>query len=459
METGDRRGHAFALQAFPPFLVAGLGMVAAGLLLGKVTRDYEAFRNVQEIIVLVPALMGLKGNLEMTLASRLSTHANHGRLDCSLSDVFRENQVASILSGNIIVIQFQAILVGLMCSIFAIAANSLRHGFWNGDHAVFLVTSAVTTASVASLFLAMIMIVVVLAARRCGVDPDNIASPIADLFGDFCTLGLLSLIAESLWYYRAEDGYVESLLLTFYCMLGPVSAYFSFRNEHVRSVLEQGLPPVITSMILSSLSGIILHYGVERFHSVELFSPVMNGSGGCLAAVYSSRLSTKIQTNSNVQIEPSLLELATPSTAASSCDEDEQHRPGNLAKENAKGLEGAADVDMPASIIGMILVLFALPGSVCFSSLIVGLASGWTAHPTVLFGCLFALASITLASFLVLLASGLVPLLWKLGVDPDTSAIPYLTAVGDIVGTCLLIVAFWSLQELGGQVWLPSNTS
>lgn len=31
------------------------------------------YTEVKEIIVLVPALLGLKGNLEMTLASRLST--------------------------------------------------------------------------------------------------------------------------------------------------------------------------------------------------------------------------------------------------------------------------------------------------------------------------------------------------------------------------------------------------
>jgi len=39
------------------------------------------FQKVSEVFILVPALLGLKGNLEMTLASRLSTQANLGLLD------------------------------------------------------------------------------------------------------------------------------------------------------------------------------------------------------------------------------------------------------------------------------------------------------------------------------------------------------------------------------------------
>ena len=39
------------------------------------------FIGLPEIFIMVPGLIGLKGNLEMTLASRLSTHANLGNLD------------------------------------------------------------------------------------------------------------------------------------------------------------------------------------------------------------------------------------------------------------------------------------------------------------------------------------------------------------------------------------------
>ena len=68
----------------PPYLCAGLGMVGAGLVLDCV-QYWAVFRSLPElfimvtiiiiiimmiIIVQVPALIGLKGNLEMTLASR-----------------------------------------------------------------------------------------------------------------------------------------------------------------------------------------------------------------------------------------------------------------------------------------------------------------------------------------------------------------------------------------------------
>jgi len=39
--------------------------------------------------------------------------------------------------------------------------------------------------------------------------------------------------------------------------------------------------------------------------------------------------------------------------------------------------------------------------------------------------------------------------MWKRGMDPDNSAIPYLTAIGDLLGTGLLAVAFHILFYIG----------
>lgn len=112
---------AITIQVFIPFLVAGLGMVGAGLVLDLVQvrfrsfpalydsgvidnvdlllfQHWEVFEKVNELMILVPALLGLKGNLEMTLASRLSTQANLGHMDTP-------KQQSSMIVGNLVLIQ------------------------------------------------------------------------------------------------------------------------------------------------------------------------------------------------------------------------------------------------------------------------------------------------------------------------------------------------------------------
>ena len=52
----------------------------------------------------------------------------------------------------------------------------------------------------------------------------------------------------------------------------------------------------------------------------------------------------------------------------------------------------------------------------------------------------------------------LVPFLWARGTDPDSAAIPYLTALGDLLGGGLLAVAF-VLLTLAGQEEESSNNA
>ena len=159
-------------QVTIPYLVAGLGMVGAGLLLDKV-QHWQVFLDLPELFIMVPALLGLKGNLEMTLASRLSTHANLGHLDTV-------KQTVAMALANLALLQVQGVVVGWLaaCLAMSMAWTSSPDKFAL-DKVLVLATSSVVTASLASATLGLVMVLVISASRKLNVNPDNVATPIA----------------------------------------------------------------------------------------------------------------------------------------------------------------------------------------------------------------------------------------------------------------------------------------
>ncbi|GFQ67575.1 solute carrier family 41 member 1, partial [Trichonephila clavata] len=182
---------SIALQVFVPFLIAGFGTVGAGLVL-DVVQHWEVFKIVSEIFILVPALLGLKGNLEMTLASRLSTQANLGHMDTA-------KEQWKMATGNMALIQCQAIVVGFLASVFAMIMDWIPEGQFNLEHALLLCAASIVTASLASFILGCVMVGVVICSRKCHINPDNVATPIAASLGDLTTLSLLAGISNVLF--------------------------------------------------------------------------------------------------------------------------------------------------------------------------------------------------------------------------------------------------------------------
>ncbi|CAF1439985.1 unnamed protein product [Adineta steineri] len=74
LDHNEEECYIVVCQVFIPFMIAGFGIVAAGLVLEYV-KELNLFKEITEIYILVPFLLGLKGNLKMTLTPRLSTVA------------------------------------------------------------------------------------------------------------------------------------------------------------------------------------------------------------------------------------------------------------------------------------------------------------------------------------------------------------------------------------------------
>uniref|UniRef100_A0A915E547 SLC41A/MgtE integral membrane domain-containing protein n=1 Tax=Ditylenchus dipsaci TaxID=166011 RepID=A0A915E547_9BILA len=196
----DETNKSFFLQTIFPFLLAGCGMVAAGVLLDKASQ-WQFLSEVPEAMILVPALLGLKGNLEMTLASRLSTIANLGLMD-------QKRQQFDVWTSNVSLIQAQAITVSLIAATIAVVSG----GQYNLSSIACLMLTSALTASVASFLLASLMVGIAILARKCNINPDNIATPLAGATGDFTTLFFLILFG-TYFYQHKETWLLFNLIL------------------------------------------------------------------------------------------------------------------------------------------------------------------------------------------------------------------------------------------------------
>ena len=294
-------------QVTLPYLVAGLGMVGAGLLLDKV-QHWQVFLDLPELFIMVPALLGLKGNLEMTLASRLSTHANLGHLDTF-------DQTVAMAMANLALLQVQGIVVGWLAACLAMSMAWLASPEkFALTKVLVLATSSVVTASLASATLGLVMVLVISASRKFNVNPDNVATPIAAALGDLVTLGLLSFVASAL---HKSSIIAPLAILAIYLVLSPTFIRRAKQHPDTREILVNGWTPVLCAMVISSLGGRILSGAVTTFPDIAVFQPVINGVAGNLVGIQASRVSTELHRTSRLGTLPKDLEkqnLRSPST-------------------------------------------------------------------------------------------------------------------------------------------------
>jgi len=415
-DSGQESLLSAGLQIFFPFILAGVGMVTAGIVLDKVA-EWDVFINVAELFILVPALLGLKGNLEMTLASRLSTHASLGTLDTMSTG-------CPLIVGNLALIQCQGIVVGTLSSIVATLMSYIAGDQVSYESFVLLCSSSIMTASIASFVLALLMVGVVIASRKVGCNPDNVAAPIAASLGDLTTLSLLAWVAEMM--YDLEGSWVDQVVILVYVLVvAPVCAFIASRNEHAREVLTTGWTPILCSMCISSAGGLILDHAVERFPRMAAFQPVVNGAGGNLVAVQASRIATHLHN---------------------------QSRPGDLKDDDDSRrswipcmLFSGPSVHVRSARVLMCLVI---PGQLVFFFLIKLTAGDDLGF---LFLGLYLLGTLLQEWVLLFTCTHVVHKQWSVGIDPDSAAVPYLTALGDLCGTALLTGMFVTMEAVSAK--------
>ena len=372
--------------------------LVAGAMLGSIT---DTFREFPGLLVLVPAAIGLRGNVFSALGNRLSTaiHAGIFRLTLRRTTLMGQNIEASLLltlsMSLLLAVVAKVVAVGLgimgTTSILDLAMISILGGL--------LASVAVLAATV---FLAA-------GSVRYGWDLDNVTAPLVSTLGDVLTipgLWLATLVVR-----------VDAVSALFGPLLGAtavaalVSGWTS-RRKILRQVVRESAPILLVAGCLSTMAGIAIEKRLEVFSQVPallVLLPAFTSSAGALGGILSSRLSTKLH-----------LGLMAPLPL-----------PGREAR-----LDGAL-----VFLLGAPIFLVNGLGAHLVGSLLGHDSPGVGGMVAAsMIGGSFAVAFVVALAYYATIAA------LRLGVDPDTYGIPVVTSAVDFVGAVALIVTIVTLN-------------
>lgn len=139
------------------------------------------------------------------------------------------------------------------------------------------------------------MCALVILSRKYGIDPDNIATPLAACLGDLLSLAILGIFASL--FLKVEGTLYTSLIFVLLLAFVGLNVWFVTRNAYVQELLWAGWGALIGAMLISSGTGLILERVVNSFKGYGLLGPVVTGVAGNVGAVLVSRISTSLHSS------------------------------------------------------------------------------------------------------------------------------------------------------------------
>lgn len=384
---------ASAWQGLAALLVSSGGDLLAGLTLGAIT---GTLKELPGLLVLVPAAIGMRGNIFGALGSRLGTAIHTG--------TFRLSRRADTIVGqNILASLSLTLSVSLALAVLAKAVAvgfGLSHTISVAD---FVVISMVGGA-LSSVVVLLITLGVAAGSVRFGWDMDNVAAPLVTAAGDIVTLPSLFLAT-----YLVGLGWVTPVVAVVTGAAAVAALVWSLRSGRalLRGVVRESLPILVLAGAVDVVAGLTIEKRLESFLAfpalLVLIPPFLEDSGA-LGGILSSRLSSKLHLG---VIEPEAF-------------------PGRRAR---------ADFLLTFLFAVPVFVLVALSSDL--AAAVSGLASPGAVRMVAvsLLGGLVATVFTVLVSYYGSIAT------FRLGLDPDNHGIPMVTSSMDLLGAFALVLA------------------
>ncbi len=177
-------------QSLPLLLLCGIGGIFAGNILGLMT---DLFQTIPGLIVVIPGIIALRGNISTAFGSRLGSAYHLGVINAE--NMWNEELKQNILGSSVLSI-LVSLLIGILAYVTSIA-------FFNINPNPYKLISIVFLAGIVSAFiLTMLTIGIIYLVFKRGYDPDNITGPALATVGDIITMLCIfgsALLIEVIW--------------------------------------------------------------------------------------------------------------------------------------------------------------------------------------------------------------------------------------------------------------------
>jgi mgtE-like transporter len=365
----------------------------AGAVLGSLTGTFE---RLPGLLVLVPAAIGLRGNIFGSLGNRISTsiHAGEFRLTARPSSVLGQN----VLAAGVLTLS-----ISVLIALVTVGAS------WAlGLGATISVLDLVLISSVGGVIASVPVLAATLGLAsgsvRYGWDLDNVNAPLVTTLGDVLTLPALALAAGMAGGHLLGDLSAGGFLLAAVVVTG-----WAWRSPLplLRRIVQESTPVLVAAVLVSIVAGVVLESRLEAFLALPallVLVPAHLSSAGAMGGILSSRLSSKL-----------FLGLAEPAAVPSP----------------------AARGDL--TLVGVVgIAVYAMNGAAAHGvAVALGQASPGLAQmvaASLLGGVLVIALVLAIAYYGTVLAM-------RLGLDPDSYGIPLVTSTVDLVGALTLVLA------------------
>jgi mgtE-like transporter len=375
----------------PLFLLTLLFDFVGGAFLGayfeKLMIHYPA------ILIILPGLMGLRGNVFGSLGSRISTRLYIGDLEPSI----KERHISNNILLSIVASSLPAFILWLI-SVIKLQNPAL-------DALEIVISSSVFIGLILGIATAWVVIL----AFRKRVDPDNVAGPAITTIADMISIpGLIVFII----LFEKFSSLVHALFILILIFL--IASTLNIWKFEERSIAKEVFTIVTILAVFQSFTGATLQTFSQIIYSSILLSfayPAIIGSLGNYGSIVAARTSTKLH----------LGEVT-----------------GRITGSDLREILSFASISPILSVLIITL------------SWLLAFLSGLPVESLIYWKIILIFASVyvPLSIAIMLLSYHVSVLLYKRRIDPDNGGIPAITTIADLAGTFAIILIAYLIIKI-----------